>query len=349
MVIILMVATTAPAFRLLLTADTESVIAMGRQSMRRFSTCVKEFEWHNAELEKVDRGRHKINHNMDGFAKLAPAIWLREPAPSPSPPLSSLPSGLPSLVVLCTWVGAQPKHIAKYVAEYLRRYPATALLVLESNLAAMTYRGDGAQQARLGSARHVLQAHLQPGLAGEGIAVHAFSNGGAQCAAQIVAALPPAHRATAVRAFVLDSCPGEASYTRSANAILLPLAKSPMLKLLVFPFIHLLLCLIFIADHVFGFENVVARARRRLNSSAYIAHAVPRLYVYSSADQMVPAPDVEAHAEKARRAGYSDVANLRFEESGHCAHASRYSDQYWGGIARLLTRATSSHKGSNGI
>lgn len=278
---------------------------------------------------------------MDGFTKLAPAIWLREPAPSPSTPLSSLPSGLPppSLVVLCTWVGAQSKHIAKYVAEYLGRYPAATLLVLESNLADMTYRGDGAQQARLGSARHVLQAHLQPGLTGGGIVVHAFSNGGAQCAAQVVAALPPAHRATAFRAFVFDSCPGEASYTRSANAILLPLAKSPILKLLAFPFIHLLLCLIFIADHVFGFENVVARARRRLNSSAYIGHAVPRLYIYSSADQMVPAPDVEAHAEQARRASYSDVSNLRFEESGHCAHASRYAEEYWGGIAGLFDKS----------
>lgn len=79
---------------------------------------------------------------MDGFTKLAPSIWLREPAP----PLSSPPSGLlpPSLIVLCTWVGARPKHIAKYVAEYLGRYPAAALLVLESNLVDMTYRGDGA-------------------------------------------------------------------------------------------------------------------------------------------------------------------------------------------------------------
>lgn len=278
---------------------------------------------------------------MDGFTKLATAIWLREAAASPSPPLKSLPSGLepPSLIVLCTWVGAQPKHIAKYVTEYLGRYPAAALLVLESNLADMTYRSDGVQQVRLGPARHVLQTHQQPGLSSGGIVVHAFSNGGAQCAAQVVAALPPAHRATAFRAFVFDSCPGEASYTRSANAILLPLAKSPILKLIAFPFIHLVLCLIFIADRAFGFENVVARARRRLNSNDYIAHGVPRLYIYSNADQMVPAPDIEAHAEQARRAGYSDIANLRFEESGHCAHASKYVEQYWGGITRIFDKS----------
>jgi pimeloyl-ACP methyl ester carboxylesterase len=277
-------------------------------------------------------------NNMDGFIKLAPAIWLREPSRSPqsTPPLSSPPSPSPppSLVVLCTWVGARPKHIAKYAAEYLGHYPSAALLVLESNLADMTYRSDGAQQARLGPARHVLQA--QPGLTGSGVVVHAFSNGGAQCATQVVAALPSTLRATALRAFILDSCPSEASYTRSANAILLPLADSPMLKLFAFPFTHLLLCLIFIADRVFGFENVVARARRRLNSSAYIPHAVPRLYIYSSADRMVPAADVEAHAEQARRAGCFDVANLRFEVSGHCAHASRYAEQYWCGIARFL-------------
>ncbi|KFY71216.1 hypothetical protein V499_08578 [Pseudogymnoascus sp. VKM F-103] len=70
MVIILMVATTAPAFRLLLPPDIESVIAMGRQNMRRFSACVKEFEWHNVELEKVDRGRHKINRTAtDALAR----------------------------------------------------------------------------------------------------------------------------------------------------------------------------------------------------------------------------------------------------------------------------------------
>ncbi|KFY19277.1 hypothetical protein V493_08043, partial [Pseudogymnoascus sp. VKM F-4281 (FW-2241)] len=202
---------------------------------------------------------------------------LREPIPSPAPPLSSPPS----LIVLCTWVGAQPKHITKYVTD------------------------DVAQQTRLNPARHVLQSHQKPGLTGAGIVVHAFSNGGAQCAAQVVAALPPAHRETAFRAFVLDSCPGEASYARSANAIL----------------------------------NVVARARRRLNSSAYIALDVPRLYFYSSADQMVPAPDVDSHAEEARRAGYSDVANLRFEASGHCAHASRYAEQHWAGIVCLFEKS----------
>ena len=62
MVIILMVATTVPLFYPLLPAKIESIIAMGRQNVRHFSTCIQEFRWHDAELEKLDKVRNKINH-----------------------------------------------------------------------------------------------------------------------------------------------------------------------------------------------------------------------------------------------------------------------------------------------
>ncbi|OBT60785.1 hypothetical protein VE03_09968 [Pseudogymnoascus sp. 23342-1-I1] len=274
---------------------------------------------------------------MDGFTKLGPAIWLREP--SPSPPPSASPA--PSLIILCTWVGAQPRHITKYTTSYLHRYPTTTLLVLESGLADMTYRTDTTQQTRLLPARHVLQAHLQPPpTTGGGIVLHAFSNGGAQSATQLLAATPPR-----LHALILDSTPSSVHYTRSLAAILVPLAKSPLLKLLALPFIHLLLCVIFLCDRVLGFENVVARARRRLNSSAFVGLEVPRLYLYSDADEMVGAEDVETHAEEARRAGYGGVEMLRFEGSGHCAHALRYGERYWEGVAGVLERSNAVARG----
>lgn len=272
--------------------------------------------------------------NMDSFTQLGPAIWLREPSPShsqASPPPSSSP---PSFIILCTWVGAQHKHITKYTTEYLRRYPTTTLLVLESNLADMTYRTDAAQQTRFLPARHVLQAHLQPSPTSSGIVLHAFSNGGAHTATQLLATLPPR-----LRALILDSTPSSVHYTRSIAAIIAPLSKSPLLKLLALPFIHLLLCIIFLSDKVLGFENVIARARGRLNSSAFIGLKVPRLYLYSDADEMVGAEDVETHAEEARRAGYGEVDMLLFEGSAHCAHALRYGERYWEGVAGLLDRS----------
>lgn len=119
--------------------------------------------------------------------------------------------------------------------------------------------------------------------------MHASSNGGTQCAAQVVAAEPPSCRANAFGAFVLYSCSGLASYARSANAVLLTLAPSPVLKLLALPFVHVLLCLISIADRVFGSQNVVVCARRRLEA---VDHTVLRLDIHSSADDMVPAQDV---------------------------------------------------------
>jgi len=62
MVIILMISTTVPLFYPLLPTKIEDIIAMGRQNVRRFSTCIKEFRWHDAELEKLDKARNKINH-----------------------------------------------------------------------------------------------------------------------------------------------------------------------------------------------------------------------------------------------------------------------------------------------
>jgi hypothetical protein len=57
MIIILMIATKCPSFQSILPHDIEEVIAAGQQNLRRFSHSIKEFEWHIAELDRLDRAR----------------------------------------------------------------------------------------------------------------------------------------------------------------------------------------------------------------------------------------------------------------------------------------------------
>ncbi|KAE9368400.1 hypothetical protein N431DRAFT_347452, partial [Stipitochalara longipes BDJ] len=57
MVIILMIATICPSFQSILPHDIEDVIAAGQRNLRRFSCSVKEFEWHIAELDRLDQAR----------------------------------------------------------------------------------------------------------------------------------------------------------------------------------------------------------------------------------------------------------------------------------------------------
>lgn len=116
----------------------------------------------------------------------------------------------PSLVVLCTWMSAHRKHISKYTQQYRQQYPKAEILVIESEVADLTYRTNSSQQARLQPARDVLLSHRSQGAEGHGqrkAVLHIFSNGGSQSAIQLVTSLPKSVRLQAFSAIIFDSCP----------------------------------------------------------------------------------------------------------------------------------------------
>ena len=66
----------------------------------------------------------------------------------------------------------------------------------------------------------------------------------------------------------------------------------------------------------------------------------PRLYLYSSGDQIVRAAKVEEHAAQARTVGFP-VQMAHFGRSAHVSHARDDPDKYWGSIAALWERTNS--------
>lgn len=95
----------------------------------------------------------------------------------------------------------------------------------------------------------------------------------------------------------------------------------------------------------FGFDNVIERGFRRTNenvlTSIQAAVAVPRLYLYSKADEMVRRQDVEEHAELARNMGCM-VYMVPFETSSHVAHIREDETKYWCAVRRILERCQGS-------
>jgi hypothetical protein len=254
-------------------------------------------------------------------------------------PTQKSPQDGPSLVVLCTWMSANRKHITKYTQQYRHQYPDADILVVESGVPDMVYRTTRSQQRRLQPARDVLLSHISnapQGLDHPQAVLHAFSNGGAQCAIQLVTGLPPEPRRDAFGAVIFDSCPGTVTYERTVQAMTLSMPKSPVAKIIGPPIIHLMLCLIFLALFVTQAEDVITHIRRQLNDHALFSNDIPRLYVYSKADQLVPWQDVKTHADDAKLKGYSKTRELMFEASKHCAHAMPHKDQYWDAIGALL-------------
>lgn len=252
----------------------------------------------------------------------------------------------PSLIILCTWMSANRKHIAKYTQQHRRQYPDSELLVIESSVADIIYRTNHTQQRRLRPALDIVLSHItKPKQSGrQQVLLHLFSNGGASSALQLAAGLEN-YRRTAFSAIVFDSCPGAATYQQAVRAISLSLPKSPMAKYLGVPLIHLMLCLFYLSFLIPGTENMVSRSRRQLNDPRYFSSLVPRVYVYSEADQLVLYQDVKSHVDDAKRNGYEDVKELLFEASGHCAHAMVHKDEYWKAIDNIVQAADQTSQG----
>jgi hypothetical protein len=262
------------------------------------------------------------NHLPD-FKKLSDSILYYRPQFSPTE--SATP---PSLIILCTWVGAQPKHISRYTETYKQQYQNASILVIHAPLPYMVLTSDRLQQSRLKIAIDIICND------DNGFLLHAFSNGGAVTATQLLNALPLAHRQS-LSALVLDSCPGQATYQRTAKAILISLPKIPFIRFTGAIVIYIFL-LIMLGVTKMGVENAISKARRRLNDETLLGSGIPRLYIYSKEDEMVWYSDVHDHAEEAKAKGYKSVSELMFEDSSHCAHVRAHEEKYWSEVSSVI-------------
>ncbi|KAK5059908.1 hypothetical protein LTR84_009791 [Exophiala bonariae] len=214
---------------------------------------------------------------------------------------------------------------------------------------------------------------------------HIFSNGGAHMAVQLGQAYrdngrvsSPTSSSTSARqlpisAVVFDSCPGHARYATAGKTTLSFLPKDAhVARTLAMPVVYLLLGGFYLC-HVLGVaEHVVIKLWRELNSptgpflfkgsglhskgSQVITdptagqttsnkRVIPRAYICSQADDMIPSQDIFEHAAIARHSsGLSDDAAKdvirveEFVESMHVNHVSLYKERYWAIIGETLGR-----------
>lgn len=274
---------------------------------------------------------------LNDFTNLSSSIHLYQP---PSRPGKEEQNESPSLIVLCTWMGASLRHVKKYTAAYQRIYPTATILVIESALPDMLWRPTSTQQTRITPARDVLLA-AQAETATPKILLHAFSNGGAntatQLAASIAASSDVAKKSTSVFCgIILDSCPGRDTHGRAVRAISTTLPPSPVIQILGAFLVHIYLVFLTLLRIFLGHESKVAKARRELNDEKVFGKKVPRLYIYSAEDEMIFWKDVQDHAEEARKKGFEGVYALPFQEGRHCAHVLKDEARYWGAVEKLV-------------
>jgi len=279
-----------------------------------------------------------------GFVKLVNrAIYLYKPSPlrngNDSAQISS--SRPPGLIVLCAWLDAAPKHVAKYVVKHKVLFPSARILLFFNHRENMLWRPDFIQFNRLEPALLAVKDFLAQDMCGD-ILLHVFSNGGAHSATQLTQAwrqsgASPRHVPIACE--ILDSCPSIPNYTLSVHAVIQGLPKGFAIRLFMIPITVVLIGFATLL-HIVGIARLsVDKMRYALNDpqGSFVTETVKRrIYVYGKGDQMVPWTDVLAHAEEARRVlGKDKVQTEEFVGSKHVAHAVVDGERYW----RLITDA----------
>ncbi|KAJ9613075.1 hypothetical protein H2200_003016 [Cladophialophora chaetospira] len=225
------------------------------------------------------------------------------------------------------------------------------------------------------------------------ILVHVFSNGGAHSIVQLAQAflenaLAVAIDASLVRpqlpaqlpisALILDSSPGRADYKIGIQVVLSTIPKASKASLLqrslATLLAHIIIASVGAASKLGIAEDIASKLWRCLNdvdgpfllnkgassrlgedesNLGKIIKVVPRTYIYSNRDEMVPWQCVVAHADEARKVivgalseGTGDNGHIQdpirlegFAGSAHVAHATLDPGRYWKLVRETIDRA----------
>ncbi|KAF1999365.1 hypothetical protein P154DRAFT_601476 [Amniculicola lignicola CBS 123094] len=232
------------------------------------------------------------------------------------------------LIILCTWLGALPKHIKKYIAMYHAITPTTPILLIESSIWTVT-----APYPIQLSRMHTLLPILHRALASTiptvpKLLIHTFSNGGSNSATQLLLAYHrEAKSALPLQGIICDSGPAKGEYWKSHRSMMVSLPRHPVWQWVIgpplahgvlvgmrsgvwmgrYPVFEDLIRGTLVDEKVVGGRGT-GNGKRRIT------------YVWGKGDEQVDWRDVEGHAEVARERGW-EVESEEFVGSGHCDHA----------------------------
>lgn len=270
-----------------------------------------------------------------GFEHLARRTWLY----TPDKP------AVGELVIICSWLGARSKYIAKYIALYQRIAPNARILLIESDIVilASPYK---LQRAAVAPAVDVVRDTIL--LAATSFAtpiapkvlLHTFSGGGANSATQLLLLLRKKIREPLpLIGLVLDSSPARVRYWYAHRAMVFSL--SPRTRIPGRVAVHCLLGLL-CAWVALGNEDPTHLTRRTLLDDRAVQcegrdGEAQVCYLYSETDRMTHWRDVWDHARRARLKGWN-VEEVLFEGSEHCAHLAQDELQYTRAVERVWNR-----------
>ncbi|KAH8704668.1 indole-diterpene biosynthesis protein-like protein PaxU [Phaeosphaeriaceae sp. PMI808] len=238
------------------------------------------------------------------------------------------------LILIFGWNAAAAKHIAKYAISYQNLFP-TSRIVLVRCFTRDMFRRTVEYGPLLKPAMDLVNEHISRG--GE-LLVHSFSNGGGNQVNEFAKKWKVQYKTLLpMRIQVLDSSPTKGPWMKSHAAITASLPHSLFWRWFGGTFVHLLLACTFIVWTALRKENKMVILCRQLNDETVFDNNVPRVYLYSRADQMVGFEEADEHANISESKGWN-VTRVHFEQSAHCGHVREDEKKYWASIIEAWKR-----------
>jgi hypothetical protein len=301
----------------------------------------------------------KLCSISEGFIPLSPSVHVKsilaggESRQQPIAPTTD--TGHPDLIVVTSWTGALPKHIAKYTNSYSQLYPNCPILLVTTSIKDLTLQPSEKKSQALMPAVHYIHAQILSRQTQQyNILLHAFSEGGSSKAVWLAQEfLDHTGYQLPVAAYVYDSTPGTARFSNNLAAFKRSLPLNPFVR-----FCGICFGTFFLAISYF-FHFVLARARDDLftktrkalnDAKLWPVAGVPRTYLFSEADDLICWKDVVDHAEYSAR--HFNVLSLvvKFKATAHCNHMKENEDYYWSAVKKTWdSRKSKYHEPQRGI
>ena len=251
----------------------------------------------------------------------------------------------PDLILLFTWTGAQPHHIAKYTSGYTKLFPSTPIMVVTTSINDLLCRTSAKEQRSLIPALlTILSCRID-----SNFLVHCCSGGGAHKAVQFAKVfLQSTGYRLPISALCLDSARGILDHVETAKTCRRSAKLSRVFQILNSLLPHTLAASCWTTYPLIGnsfvetSEYLFTKSHHALNDPTLWKIETPRCYLFSHADKLNNPGSIIEHARSAEKLG-ARVTVAQFKDTAQCDQVESLAntERYWATVQRTWNASSS--------
>lgn len=262
------------------------------------------------------------------------------------------------LIILATWMGGQPKHIAKYISLYKQLTPDAKILLIKCTLDSMLYPYPIQRRNIRPAIAPISEVLNECGYTSSNtnpdtpprILLHVFSNGGANSISQLLRVWRQEMEAPLpLSGLIVDSALAVGGFHQNYYGFLRSMPSNFFFQKIIGP--PALLFALFVLETSIALgryprpetlyrecllDEDLVQVEARSEKDGVRGKRV--CYFASTKDETTPWRDVISHSEEAKKRGW-DVEMHMWDDTVHCNHLGKHETEYTTAVRGVWERA----------